>query len=370
MCKVSIFLFVATVCCFSPAVLAADAMIETVAGTGRAEDGGEGGPALQTNVGRPFALTTGPDGGLFFVEYGTHRVRRLDLKSGMLTNVAGIGKTGYSGDGGTADKAALNEPHELAFDRSGNLYLTDMKNHVVRKIEARTKKISTFAGSGKPGFSGDGGAATAAQLNGPHSLAIDESVDGKTAALFIADVMNNRIRRVDLKTGVISTMAGTGEAKMPTDGGRAAESPLRGPRAIAVGQGNLWIVLREGNSVWRMDLKDGILHHVAGTGKSGFAVAEGNAKDAQFASPKGISVGRDGMVYVADSSNHVIRKIDPKSGTISIVAGQPKKSGFSGDGGAAKDALLNNPHGIYAAPDGTLWIGDSDNDRVRRIVSR
>ena len=143
------------------------AIIETIAGTGNAEDSGDGGPALATNVGRPFKMQIGPDGGLYFVEYGTHRVRRLDLKSGQITNIAGTGKAGYSGDGGPATKATMNEPHELAIDQAGNMYVTDMRNQVVRKIDAKTHNISTFAGNGKAGFSGDGGPATQGNSTDP-----------------------------------------------------------------------------------------------------------------------------------------------------------------------------------------------------------
>jgi sugar lactone lactonase YvrE len=204
-------------------------------------------------------------------------------------------------------------------------------------------------------------------LNQPHSLCIADSTDGKTELLYIADVANHRIRRVDLKSGQISTLAGNGKAEMPEDGALAGDSPLRGPRAICISRGSLWIVMREGNSVWRMGLSDGILHHVAGTGKSGFAFAEGPAKNAQFASPKGVSAGPDGCLYVADSSNHVLRRIDPTAGTITLVAGVPQTIGFAGDGASPAKSLLNNPHGILVAPDGTIYIGDSDNNRVRRI---
>jgi streptogramin lyase len=311
-------------------------------------------------------MQIGPDGGLYFVEYGTHRVRRLDLKTGTIENVAGIGGRGYSGDGGPANVAQMNEPHEIAFDRAGNLYVTDMRNHRIRKIDAKTKAISTFTGNGKPGFSGDGGPAVDAQLNSPHSLCISEP-EGGEHALYIADVANHRVRRVDLKSGMISTVAGTGEAKLPKDGDVANASPLRGPRAVCVGGGSLWILMREGNSLWRVDLATGKVHQVAGTGKAGFAVADGDAKDAQFGAPKGIAYGPDNCVYIADSDNHIVRRIDPATGHIGLVAGQPKQSGFGGDGGPPDKASLNNPHGVLVAPDGTIFIGDSDNHRLRRI---
>src|SRR4029079_16757483 len=150
-------------------------------------------------------------------------------------------------------------------------------------------------------------------------------------------------------------------------GAVAKTSPILGPRALFVVGQTMWIALREGNAVWKMDLTKGTLHHVSGTGKKGFAVVDGPMKDAQYDSPKGIAVGPDGMVYVVDSSNHVLRKIDPTKGTVTVVAGIPKEPKFDGDGGDATKAHLNNLHGVCIAKDGTLYIGDSDNHRVRRV---
>jgi DNA-binding beta-propeller fold protein YncE len=337
--------------------------IDTIAGSGAATDNGPSAPALSANMNQPFGLEFGPDGGLYICERGLHRIRRLDMKTGVLSTVAGTGKPGFAGDGGPATEAQLYEPHELRFDAAGNLYWTDMRNHVIRRVDMKSKTISTFAGTGgKSGFEGDGGAATACKLASPHSLAFDAAGN-----LYIADIGNHRIRKVDAKTGVIETVGGTGEKKLPQDGAVAKSSPILGPRALFVVGDVMWIALREGSAVWTMDLKNGTLHHVGGTGKAGFAVADGPVKDAQFNSPKGIAVAADGMVYVVDSSNHVLRKIDPAKRTVSVVAGIPKEKDFSGDGGDATKAHLNNLHGVCIAKDGTLYIGDSDNHRVRRV---
>ncbi len=352
----------------------AERTITTITGTGNATDGGAGGPALETNLGSPFGVQVGPDGGLYICEYATHRIRRVDLKTGEITNIAGTGKAGYSGDGGPAKDAQLNQPHEIIFDSGHNMYITDMRNHAIRKIDGKTKIISTIAGTGEAGFSGDGGQATKAQLKQPHSVCnYDDGHRKLTPRLVIADVGNHRVRMLNLETGIIETIAGTGVGKLPTEGGTAKETPLHGPRAVWSGINHLWIALREGNSVWRLDMKHNMknsLHSVAGTGKAGFAVEKGPAKDAQLNGPKGIVQDRDGSLLVVDSVNHVVRRIDPKAGTISLVAGQPGKKGFGGDGGPAGKSLLNNPHGIGIGPDGSIYIGDSDNHRVRKIAPK
>ncbi len=349
----------ALICCASVSA----GTIETVAGSGAATDNGPTGKAAETNINQPFGVEFGPDGALYICERGLHRIRRWDSQTGEVSTYAGTGKPGFAGDGGPAVAAQLFEPHELRFDRAGNLYWTDMRNHAIRRVDGKTKIISTVAGKGgSDGFSGDGGPATEALLKQPHSLAFDAEEN-----LYIADIGNHRIRKVDVKSGKIETIGGTGERKLPKDGATASGSPILGPRALFIDGGTLWVALREGNSVWKLDLKAGTLHHVSGTGKKGFAVVDGPAKDAQYDSPKGIAVGADKLVYVVDSSNHVIRRLDPVNGTVTVVAGIPKTAKFSGDGGDATAAGLSNPHAICLTADGTMLIGDSDNHRVRRV---
>ena len=337
--------------------------IDTVAGSGAGTDNGPAAPALSANMNQPFGLEFGPDGLLYICERGLHRIRVWNPKTNELTTYAGTGKSGFSGDDGPATEAQLFEPHELRFDKAGNLYWTDMRNQVIRKVDRKTGIISTYAGTGgRGGFSGDGGPATEAKLASPHSLAFDANDN-----LYIADIGNHRIRRVDAKTGVIETIGGTGEKKLPQDGAVAKTSPILGPRALFVVGDVMWIALREGHAVWKLDLKAGTLHHIGGNGKGGFAVTDGPVKDAQFNGPKGIAVGPDGMVYVVDSANHVLRKIDPAKGTVVNVAGIPREPKFAGDGGPAIESHLNNLHGVCITPDGTIYIGDSDNHRVRRV---
>jgi streptogramin lyase len=326
--------------------------IETIAGNGRPDV-----------VGQPFGVEIGPDGALYICEVQNHRVLRLDLKSRELTTVAGNGTKGYSGDDGPATKAQLNEPYEVRFDRGGNMLFVEMKNYVVRKVDRQTGKISTVAGTGEMGFGGDGGPAAKAQLNIPHSIALD-----KDDNIYIADIGNHRIRRVDAKTGIISTIAGNGEKKPPVHGRSAAGKPMIGPRALFIDGGTLWIALREGHSVWRVDLTSGLVSHVAGTGQKGFSGDGGPAKAATFNGPKGIAVGPDKGIYVVDTENQVIRRIDSTTGVITTVAGRgPSHLGGEGDGGPATAATMDRPHGICIGPNGAIYIGDTNNHRVRRV---
>lgn len=339
-------------CLLSSAALAQS--IDTIAGDG-----------TKQLVGQPFGVEIGPDGALYTCEVENHRVRRLDLKTKELSTVAGSGKLGYSGDGGPATKADLNEPYEVRFDKAGNMLFVEMKNHLVRKVDAKSGTISTVAGTGKAGFGGDGGPATKAQFSSPHSIALDADDN-----LYIADIANHRIRKVDAKTGIVTTIAGNGEKKQPQAGAIGPDKPMIGPRALFIDGGTLWIALREGHSVWKLDLASSELTHVSGTGKRGFTGDGGPAAHATFDGPKGIAVGPDKAVYVVDTENHAIRRIDITAGTISTIAGMgPQHKGGDGDGGPATKATMDRPHGICIAPDGAVYIGDTNNHRVRRVSS-
>ena len=334
--------------------------ISTVAGTGQPGDAGDGGLAATARLNNPYGLARGPDGALYICDMGNHRIRRVS-REGIVSTAAGTGKRGYSGDGGPASHAELNEPYEIRFDKAGNMYFVEMRNAIVRRVDGRTKIISTVAGTGKEGFSGDGGPATNAELRQPHSIQFDAKGD-----LYICDIGNHRIRKVDMKSGIISTLAGTG-ARLPTpDGAKFANRPLNGPRAIDFDRdGDLWLALREGNAIYRLDLKAGTIHHVAGTGVQGFTGNGGPAKQATLSGPKGISVAPDGDVYFADTESHSIRMIDLRHGTIELVAG----NGERGDGpeGDPVECKLARPHGIFVDADGTIFVGDSENHRVRMI---
>ena len=335
--------------------------VVTIAGTGTAGFSGDGGPGTQAQINNPYGLVTGPDGALYFCEIGNHRVRRLDLKTHAISTAAGSGEKGYSGDGGPALRAALNEPYEVRFDRAGNMFFAEMQNHVVRRVDAKTRVITTVAGTGAAGFGGDGGPASQAQLRQPHSIAFDG--EGR---LLICDIGNHRIRRVDLKSGRIETWAGTGERRPTPDGAPIAGTPLNGPRAITSDpDGNLYLVLREGNAVFRMDVRAGKIFHVAGTGESGYSGDGGPAKEAKLSGPKGIAWAPDGSLYLADTESHTIRRVDLKSGLITTVVGTGKRG--DGPDGPAKACQLSRPHGIFVSTTGAVYIGDSESHRVRAL---
>ena len=316
-----------------------------------------------TQVNNPYGLAIGPDGALYFCDLDNQRIRRFDFATRRTSTVAGNGEKGYRGDGGAAVDASLNMPHEIQFDAEGHLYIVERDNHVVRRVDARTRVISTFAGTGAPGFAGDGGPASRAVLRSPHSVV----VDARRKRLLICDIGNRRIRQVDLATGVIDAFAGTGERGATPDGAPLAGTPLDGPRTIAIDEaGDLYVALREGNTIFRVDAESRTLHHVAGTGEQGYSGDGGPARRATFAGPKGLAWWRDAL-FVADTENHAIRRIDLRSGIVSTVLG----AGQRGDG-PEPDPLrcaLNRPHGVLVDARGALYVGDSEAHRIR-VVTR
>jgi len=357
-------------CVLAPCALAvfpanaAAATVSTILGTGTAG-------YSYTEVNNPYGMTIGPDGALYFCDLGNQRVRRFDLKTKRATNIAGNGKAGYSGDGGPATEASLRAPHELVFDRKGNLYFAERDNHVIRKVDMKTGIISTAAGTGVAGYSGDGGPATSAQLRQPHSVIRD-----KDGSLLICDLGNHRIRRLHLDTGVIETWAGTGETAETPEGAGVSGTPLNGPRTIVLAKnGDLYVALREGNRILRIDAKTSTFHRVAGTGETGYSGDGGPALNATFggsaqgqaaklAGPKGLAIGPDGTIYVADTDSHAIRRIDPKSGIITTILG----TGTMGDGPETSplDCKLSRPHAVLFTG-GRLLIADSEAHRIRTL---
>jgi streptogramin lyase len=335
------------------------ATISTFAGTGEQGFSGDGGPATTAKIDNPFGVVRGPDGAIWFTQYTGQRISKVTA-DGKIHNVAGSGKKGYTGDGGPATDATFNLPHEIRFDKGGDFYIADMQNHAIRRVDAKTGVITTFAGTGKPGYSGDGGPAAQAELKHPHSIQFDPSGE----QLFICDIGNNVIRKVDMKTGAISTFAGTGKPGDTPDGAPIAGTPLKGPRSIDFdAQGNLWLVTREGNQVLKFDLKAGKISLIAGNGKKGFTGNGGPAKEATLSGPKGLAIAPNGNVYLADTESHSVRMIDVKTGKLELIAGTGEKGdGPDGDPLQCKMARL---HGIFVDKDGTVFIGDSEAHRVR-----
>ena len=328
-------------------------MVSTFVGTGAG-----GFSDLQVN--NPYGIIFGPDGALYFCDLDNQRIRRLDPRTRRMTTIAGNGQKGYAGDGGPATAASLNMPHEIQFDARGHLYIAERDNHVIRKVDGGTGTISTFAGTNVAGFSGDGGPAARAQLRQPHSIVID-----RQGQLLICDIGNQRIRKVDLSTGTIETYAGTGVAQPPADGAPLAGTPLNGPRTMVLDeQGDLYLALREGNAIYRIETATKTLHHVAGTGKQGLSGDGGPARAAELAGPKGLAYG-GGQLFVADTENHVIRRIDIKTNIVVTILG----TGQRGDGpdGDPLTCRLSRPHGLTVDGSGVLYVTDSEAHRIRTL---
>ncbi|HAB18909.1 MAG TPA: hypothetical protein DCE44_21020 [Verrucomicrobiales bacterium] len=334
------------------------AVITNFAGSGAAGFSGDGGLATSAALNNPFGLIRGPDGALWFADYEAHVIRRIAV-DGRITTVVGTGKPGYSGDGGPAREATLKNPHEIRFDRQGRLYIADTSNNAIRRVELSSGRISTVAGTGKPGYSGDGSPAERAELQGPISIQL--SPDGD---LYIADIGNHVVRRVDAQTGSIHTFAGTGRAGPTPDNSPISGTPLNGPRSVDFdAAGDLWLVTREGNQVLRFDFARKVIRHMAGSGQKGFTGDAAPAKEATLSGPKGIAVAPNGYVYLADTENHAIRRIDVNRGMIETVVG----TGIRGDGpvGNPRETKLSRPHGVFVDSDGAIFIGDSENHRIR-----
>jgi streptogramin lyase len=342
----------------------ADPTITSVAGTGEPGFAGDGGPAARAKLDQPFDVAFDEAGNLFLSDTFNHRIRKVDAKTGVVTTVAGNGKKGFGGDGGPATGAMLNEPYGLAVDADGSVYFADRLNACVRKVDGKTGVISTVAGvGGKPGFSGDGGPADQARLREPNGVCFDAR-----GRLYIADVADQRVRVVR-GDGTIGTLAGTGRKLSAGDGGLLTAATLAGPRAVAVGpDGRLFVVEREGNCVRVTDFNTGIIDRYAGTGKKGYTGDGGPAKEATFDGPKEIEIDKDGNVYVVDTENEAIRRIDAKTGIITTVAGKGRtKTPGLGDGGPAVAATLGRPHGVAVGPDGAVYIADTNSHRIRRV---
>ena len=309
-------------------------VITTVAGGGTT-DLGDGGPATDaTFSSHPMRVTGDRAGNLFVTDTHHARIRRIDAATNIIDTVAGCGVEGYSGDGGAAVHAQLASPHGSALDRHGNIYIADLKNDRIRKVDASTGIITTVAGNGEHGYSGDGGPATQAMLASP--IAVTCNADGD---LYIADHRNSRIRKVDAATGIITTVAGTGEQDFSGDGGPATQAAIALPRDVALHpDGSLYIADGANNCI-RKVAPDGRISTVAGTGSADFAGDGGPASKANLSMPYSIALDRDGNLYVVDTGNYRVRRIDALTGIITTVTGNGSY-GFSGDGGPAIDATL------------------------------
>ena len=302
----------------------------------------------------PFAVDFDAAGRMVIAEQAGHRVSVFH--NGVLALLAGAGEVGPPEAEATGAAAHFNGPHHLLVGPDRQLYVADTFNNTVRRIDPTSGRVTRFAGTGEKGFSGDGGPAAEARLNGAFAIAI------RNGTLYIADLGNRRIRAVNLTTGIIRTVAGNGDRGVPADGTQALAAPLVDPRAVAVDEaGRIYICERAGHAL-RVVEPDGRIRTVAGTGQPGFGGDGGPALQAAVNGPKHISIDADGSVLVTDTENHVIRRYVPSRGTMERVAGTGEQ-GASGLGGPPTLLQLNRPHGAFRHR-GALYISDSDNHRI------
>ena len=387
-------------------------MIKTVAGNGTAGLSGDGGPAMAASLNEPKALCLDGRGDLLIADSENHVIRKVDRARGVILTVAGassaadiLGKTEqaaaaaddpfgeghgttdkdfaqqadlsgtvryvatgtaavkrFGGDGGQASEALLNFPTAIAVDQAGHLYIADTMNHRVRRVDANTGMISTLAGLGHPRFSGDGGPSVKAGMNEPAALAVYGE------CLYIADQSNNRVRMIDLRTELITTIAGTGSAGYNGDEMPAVEASLAGPSGLAVGMdGTLYVADTFNGRIRAVDLSTGAISTTVGDGGEYRYQGPREAASKSLSRPSGIAVDRDGNLLITDSDNHVIRRWERATGRIDRVAGIGEAGG-GGDGGSALEAGLSYHFGIVVDVNGHLLVADTFNHRIREIM--
>ncbi len=347
-------------------VEATTGIISTFAGTGEAGYDGDGRAATFAKLDIPGGLDVDANGNVYFADKGCHCVRKVLGTTGIITTIAGDGYSGFSGDGGDATLARLNSPITVAVDANGNVFIADRNNHRIRRVDAATGNISTFAGKNGSGFSGDNGLATNALLSSPVGIDVDSNGD-----VYIADRKNSRIRKVTVADGIINTVAGNGAIGFSGDGGLATLAALREARHVEVdANGNIYIADMDNQRIRKVDAM-GNISTIAGSGSNGagtgsFSGDKGLATSATLNSPRDMAVDANGNVFIADRGNHRIRKVDAISGIITTFAGTGIQ-GYSGDDVSATTALLNEPGGIALDSHGDVYIADTRNHRIRKI---
>jgi uncharacterized protein (TIGR03437 family) len=336
-----------------------NAIIRTPAGSGVFGFGGDGGPATGARFSNPNGAAFDASGNLYIADLFNDRIRKVDT-NGVITTFAGRFGGTFGGDGGPATEAGMFDVSGVAVDEKGNVYIADMDNFRVRKVNT-SGVISTLAGNGAFGFTGDNVAATQTALASPTAVAVD--IAGN---VYIADLFNARIRKVNPQ-GVITTFAGTGVAGYSGDNGPATQAKIDTPEGVAVDRlGNVYIADSASVVVRRVDT-NGVITTVAGNGQDGFSGDNGPATQARLSSPRGVAAGADGNIYIADAGNDRIRQV-ATNGVITTVAGNGQ-TGYNGDGISATQASFFEPTGLAVDPYGTVYIADSINDRVRMLKS-
>jgi hypothetical protein len=338
--------------------------ISTVAGIGTSSFSGDGGLATVAELAQPVDVVRDGSGNVYICDQGNHRIRKLTYSTGIISTVAGSSTSGFSGDGSAATSAKLFYPSGIAVDGSGNIYIADQGNHRIRKVTAATGIISTIAGTGVSGFSGDGSAATAAQLANPVAVAVDGSGN-----VYISDQYNQRIRKITASSGTISTIAGTGTYSYSGDGGAATSATFQNPAGLSVdASGNIYVADLFNHVVRKITASTGVITTIAGSGAAGYSGDGATASSATLNYPTDVSFDDSGNIYIAVQYSHRIRKVSAATGYISTVIGTGT-AGYGGDGSLATAALVNYPTGIASDGGGNLYVADRENHRIRFVCN-
>jgi sugar lactone lactonase YvrE len=346
----------------SKADITGSEVITTVAGIGVGGFSGDGGPATSELLALPMGVALDARGNLFIADTVNHRIRKVAAGTGIITTVAGTGRRGFAVDGGPATSAQLDVPRDVAVDGAGNLFIADSSNHRIRLVVLGTGTITTVAGTGIGGFSGDGGPAASAELHFPAGLALDAGGN-----LLIADGGNDRIRKVAAGTGLITTVAGTGTPGFNGDNQPATRALLFSPGGLALdAAGNVLFADVGNHRIRKVAAGTGLITTVAGTGTPGFNGDNQPATSAQLDGPSGVALDPSGNLFIADTVNHRIRKVAAGTGIITTVVGMGIR-GSRGDGGPAGSASLDSPRGVALDPPGSLFIADTGNSRIRKV---
>lgn len=346
---------------------AATGIITTVVGSSLTTYSGEGGPATSAGLGFPVDVTFDASGNLYLADFDTERIQKVDATTGIITTIAGSGFAGFTGDGGIGPAAEFHGADAVAVDSTGNVYIADFFNHRIRRLTPPTIPtwtMSTVAGSGTAGLSGDNASATSAAMNAPAGVAVD-----LTGNVYLADTVNGRIRKISAATGVITTVAGGGACCALGDGGMATAAYLSSPTGVALDTtGNIYVA-DDGNArIRKVTVATGIITTVAGSGTAGYTGDGSAATSAQLNHPKSVAVDTSGNLYIADTSNNRVRKVTAATGIITTLAGDGT-AGFSGDGAAASAAQLSAPKGVAVDATGDVYIADTDNHRIRKVIA-
>jgi len=340
----------------------AQSIITTIAGDGITQYIGDGTPATIFSLAHPEGIFVDNSLNVYVADNYNQRIRKI-TPGGTISTLLGNGTTGYTGDGGPASAATMNKPNGIVLDTAGNMFITEWYNSVVRRVDASTNIITTVAGTGTSGYSGDGGPATNAKLGTPGGACLDRNNN-----IYIPDYANHRIRKVDAATGIITTIAGNGANGYSGDGGPATAATLSYPVSICKDiSGNLLWAEYGNNVIRKLDITTGVISTVAGTGVNGYSGDNGPATSAKLGQPNGVFVDAAAIVYISEDGNNVIRAVNT-AGIIKTIVGTGTYA-YTGDGGPATAATIYNPYGVYVDVVGNLYIADAGNSVIRKVTN-